>query len=251
MRESCITPVLRLELVSLKATIGLDYLLQDISLSIQSGEKVALVGASGAGKTSLLRLLNRLVSPSEGRIYVNGTLAENLSAVELRRQIVLSTQESKLLGMTVKEALSYPLRLQQLPEAEIRDRINTWTDLLRIPSEWFDKTELQLSLGQRQLVAIARSLILQPQVILLDEPTSALDLGLVNRLLSVLDELNRTQNLTIVIITHQLKSIEEFCDRILLMENGTIVEDIPATKNNWQRLSQKIVRLQQQETEWL
>ena len=251
MSDRPIAPVLRLELVSLKASIGSDYLLRDISLSIQPGEKVALVGASGAGKTSLLRLLNRLVSPNEGQIFVNGTLAEHLSAVELRRQIVLSTQESKLLGMRVKEALSYPLQLQQLSEAEIRARIDTWTDLLRIPSEWFDKTELQLSLGQRQLVAIARSLIMQPQVILLDEPTSALDLGLADRLLTVLDELNQTQNLTIIMVNHQLKLIEEFCDRLLLMENGTIVEDLPATKSNWHRLSQKILQLQQQESDWL
>ena len=251
MSDRPIPPVLRLELVSLRASVGSDYLLRDISLSIQPGEKVALVGASGAGKTSLLRLLNRLVSPSEGQIFVNGTLAEKCSAVELRRQVGLLSQESKLLGMTVREALSYPLQLQHLSEAQISARIDTWTDLLRIPVEWFNKTELQLSLGQRQLVAIARSLILQPQVILLDEPTSALDLGLSDRLLTVLDELNRTQNLTIIMVNHQLKLIEQFCDRLLLMENGTIAEDIPATKSNWHRLSQKILQLQQQESDWL
>ena len=246
-----LSPVLRLEQVGLRASIGSDYLLRDISLEIQPGEKVAVVGASGAGKTSLLRLFNRLVSPSEGKMFVNGTLAQNLSAISLRRQIVLSTQESKLLGMKVIEALQYPLQLQQLPEAEIRSRIDTWTNLLPIPSEWFGKTELQLSLGQRQLVAIARALIMQPQVILLDEPTSALDLGLADRLLRVLDELNQTQNLTIVMVNHQLELIAKFCDRLLLIEKGTIAEDLSATEANCQILSQKILQLQQQELDWL
>lgn len=248
--SDCLSPVLRLERVGLRATIGSDYLLRDISLEIQPGEKVAVVGASGAGKTSLLRLFNRLVSPSEGKIFVNGTLAQNLSVISLRRQIVLSTQESKLLGMRVLEALQYPLQLQQLPEAEIRSRIDTWTDLLPIPLEWFDKTELQLSLGQKQLVAIARALIMQPQVILLDEPTSALDLGLADRLLTVLDELNQTQNLTIVMVNHQLELIAEFCDRLLLIEGGAMTEDLPATEANCQKLSQKILQLQQQERDW-
>lgn len=241
---------LRLERVSLRATVGSALLLQDISLEIQPGEKVGIVGATGAGKTSLLRLLNRLVSPTQGKIYVNGALAEDLGILQLRRTIVLSTQEPKLMGMTVKEALDYPLRLQQLSEPEIRDRLDTWTNLLHIREEWFNKTELQLSLGQRQLVAIARALMMQPQVILLDEPTSALDLGTANHLLAVLNELNQSQNLTVVMVNHQLELIKDFCDRLLLIEGGILAEDVSATESNWQRLTQKIVQLQLEE-DWL
>ena len=244
-------PLLRLERVSLQATVGSDLLLQNISLEIQSGEKVGIVGASGAGKTSLLRLLNRLVSPTQGKIYINGALAKDLASIKLRRMVVLSTQEPKLMGMTVAEALSYPLRLQQLPDREIRDRLDTWTNLLRIPAEWLNKTELQLSLGQRQLVAIARALMMQPQVILLDEPTSALDLGTANHLLTVLNKLNQSQNLTVVIVNHQLELIKYFCDRLLLIEGGTLAEDVLATESNWQRVTQKIVQLQLQEEDWL
>lgn len=251
MSDRYLPPLLRLERVSLQATVGSALLLQDISLSIQPGEKVGVVGATGAGKTTLLRLLNRLVSPTQGKIYVNGALAEDLTTLQLRRLVVLSTQEPKLMGMTVKEALSYPLRLQQLSEPEIGDRLDTWTNLLRIPAEWFNKTELQLSLGQRQLVAIARALMMQPQVILLDEPTSALDLGTANHLLTVLNELNQSQNLTVVIVNHHLELIKDFCDRFLLIEGGTLAEDVLATESNWQRLTQKIVQLQLQEEDWL
>ena len=242
--------MLRLEKVSLQATVGSDYLLQDISFEIEPGEKVGLIGASGAGKTSLLRLLNGLVSPSEGIIYVRDVPQQQLKPTKLRRRIVLAPQEPKLLGMNVIDSLSYPLRLQQRSPAEIDSRIETCTKLLHIPTQWFSKTELQLSLGQRQLVAIARALIMQPQVILLDEPTSALDLGLANHLLNVLDELNRTQ-LSIIIVNHQIELIENFCDRLLFLDRGRLEYDFQATKVNWQRLREKLSQLQATQTDWL
>ena len=252
MNNQSIAPILHLEHVSVPATVGSDLLLQDISFKIQSGEIVGIIGGSGAGKTSLLRLLNRLISPCQGEIYIHNIPVEQLTPVQLRRKIILAAQEPKLLGMKVIDALSYPLQLQQLPESEISAQIDIWTDLLRIPTEWLNKTELQLSLGQRQLVAIARALIMQPEVILLDEPTSALDVGMANYLLTVLNDLNQSQNLTIMIVNHQLELIQEFCDRLLLLNQGILEEDVPATELNWQRLRQKILQLQKhQEQEWL
>lgn len=247
-----IPSILRLEQVSLRATIGSNLLLQDISLAIQPGDKMAIIGASGAGKTSLLRLLNSLVSPNLGRIYFQEQPRQKLTPIELRRRVVLVTQEPKLLGMNTLEALSYPLQLQKLAETEIRHRIDTWTDILRIAPEWLNKTELQLSLGQRQLIAIARALVMNPQVLLLDEPTSALDVGLANHLLKVLEDLNQKQKLTIVMVNHQLELINNFCDRILYLNAGRLEEDISATEANWQRLRQKLLQLQsEQEQEWL
>ena len=242
--------VLRLEQVSLQATIGLDFLLQDISFEIEPGQKTAIVGASGAGKTSLLRLLNGLVSPSQGTIYFQDVPIEQLKITELRRSVVLAPQEPKLLGMKVIDSLSYPWRLQRLSEAEIHCKIETWTKLLHIPTEWFDKTELQLSLGQRQLVAIARALIMQPQVILLDEPTSALDRGIANHLLNVLDELNQTQNLSIVIVNHQLELLENFCDRLLFLNRGRLEYDLIATRANWQKVREQFSQSQAKEADW-
>lgn len=242
------SPILDLEQVSLQ-TMG-SYLLQDISLTIQPGEIIGLVGASGSGKTSLLRLLNNLTSPSQGKISLGRQPFELYSAVELRRRLVLVPQEPKLLGMTVMETLSYPLKLQQ--GASGKKTIDTWINLLRIPPEWLSKTELQLSLGQRQLVSIARALIMQPQILLLDEPTSALDVGIANHLLKVLKKLNQEQNLTIMIVNHQLELIQDFCDRLLLLEHGILLQDTLATPSNWQAVSQQICRLQSEEArEWL
>jgi D-methionine transport system ATP-binding protein len=245
-------PILRLEQVMLQASVGSDLLLREISFTVQPGEIISIVGASGAGKTSLLRLLNGLVSPSQGKIYLEEVPVEEYTPVELRRRLVLTPQEPKLLGMKVLDALSYPLQLQQLSELEIRTQVDTWIDLLRIPAEWLVKNELQLSQGQRQLVAIARALIMKPQVILLDEPTSALDVGTATYLLKVLKKLNQDHNLTIMMVNHQLELIRDFGDRLLFFDRGNLLEDLPATTANWQTVSQKIVQLRSQEAEeWL
>jgi D-methionine transport system ATP-binding protein len=247
-----LSPILRLEQVMLQASLGAGLLLQDISIAVQPGEIINIVGASGSGKTSLLRLLNGLVSPSQGKIYLEEILFEEYTPVELRRRLVLAPQEPKLLGMKVIDTLSYPLQLQQLAESKIHVQVNAWLDLLHIPAEWLTKTELQLSQGQRQLVAIARALMMKPQVILLDEPTSALDIGTATHLLRVLKKLNQDQNLTIMMVNHQLELIQNFGDRLLLFNQGKLLEDLPATKINWQKVSQKIFQLQSEEAqEWL
>ncbi len=243
--------ILRLKNVSLQATVGSDFLLQDISCDLQSGKKIGVIGASGSGKTSFLKLLNRLVSPTTGEIFFKNISSQQFSAIELRRSVVLTPQEPKLLGMKAIEALKYPLKLQHLSEAEIRVRVDTWIDLLRIPESWLNKTELQLSLGQRQLVTIARALAMQPDVLLLDEPTSALDIRTATRVLQVLAETNLSQDLTIVIVNHQLELIKDFCDRLLFFQNGKLEHNVKADRDNWQMLREKLMRSRAaQEEEW-
>ena len=243
--------ILRLENVSLQATVGSDFLLQNISGDFKHGEITGIVGASGSGKTSLLKLLNCLVSPTQGKISIGNSLGENLSVIQWRRSIVLAPQEPKLLGMRAIDALTYPLKLQRLTESEIRQRVDTWTSLLKIPEEWLSKTELQLSVGQRQLVAIARAIIMQPQVLLLDEPTSALDVGTATYVLKVLAELNQSQGLTIIMVNHQLELIKGFCDRLLFLESGKLIEDFAPNDINWQIIQERLERSHlEQEREW-
>ncbi|MGL4618869.1 MAG: ATP-binding cassette domain-containing protein, partial [Chroococcidiopsis sp.] len=109
---------LRLEGVSLAATIGSQYLLQDISFETFLGDRIAIIGASGAGKTSLLRIVNRLSEPTTGSIYLEEKEYHQISAIQLRQQVMLVMQESKLLGMTVREALQYPLVLRRMPRSQ-------------------------------------------------------------------------------------------------------------------------------------
>ncbi|MGF1481332.1 MAG: ATP-binding cassette domain-containing protein [Cyanophyceae cyanobacterium] len=225
-------------------------LLQDISLTVFTGDRLAIVGPSGAGKTTLLRLLNRLSEPTSGAISLSGQPLGNVPVVQLRRQVVLVPQEPKLLGMTGQEALRYPLRLQQLSKAEIQQRLNTWTTKLNIPQAWLERTEHQLSLGQRQLVAIARALIMQPQVLLLDEPTSALDAGSARNLMAVLSE--RSPQQTIIMANHQLELVELWANRVLYLQNGQLLKDLPANRLNWKQLEEQVIQSQaQEEQEWL
>lgn len=232
--------IFKLKQVSLKADLGSAYLLHDISVQISRGDKVAIIGASGSGKTSLLRLFNRLSTPSTGEIYFATNFLTAVPPIQLRRQVALIPQEPKLLGMSVAEALNYPLQLQKLSSSEIKQRVATWLELLRIPSEWLNRNELQLSLGQRQLVAIARALVMQPQVLLLDEPTSALDVGTAQNLITILNQLNRDRDLTMVMVNHQLELMGNFADRILYLADGQLTEDLLATDAAWSRLSQKL-----------
>ena len=243
--------ILRLENVSLQATVGSDLLLKDLSGDFKRGEIIGVVGASGSGKTSLLRLLNRLVSPSQGKIVLANSLGKNLTAIQWRQLIVLAPQEPKLLGMKVRDALAYPLKLQRLAESEIRQRVDTWIDLLRIQEQWLNKTELQLSLGQRQLIAIARALIMQPKVLLLDEPTSALDVGTATYVLKVLKDINQSQDLTIVMVNHQLELIKGFCDRLLFLERGQLIEDVLANDDRYLAIQTRLERSHsEQKEEW-
>lgn len=244
-------PQLRLDSVSLTTPIASSYLLENISLTVNKGDRAAIVGPSGSGKTSLLRLINRLASPTSGTIYLENTEYRQIPAIELRRQVTLVLQESKLLGMSVREALCYPLKLRGMNATEIKQRMARAIDLLHLPQELLDRGELQLSTGQKQLVAIARSIILQPKILLLDEPTSALDAGTAARLLQVLIELSTNSETTILTVNHQLELAEQFCTRVLHLQGGKLLADLPSHQIDWQQLRQNIVEAEvAAEQEW-
>ena len=235
--------VLRLEQVSLKSPGGnpssSQYLLQDISFELFEFDCLGIVGAAGAGKTSLLRLLNRLNEPSGGKIFYQNRAIEQMPAVELRQQIMLVPQESRLLGMTVRQALAYPLLLRGLDQATIQQRLQDSLAQLQIPTDWLERTETQLSVGQRQLVSIARAVIAQPRVLLLDEPTSALDAGRAEQLLRMLKTLAGSS--AIVMVNHQLDILQQFCSRLLNLQQGRLIQDLPADQVNWTEIKQSLL----------
>ena len=243
-------PLLRIEGVSFKTPIAPNYLLENISFQVHKGDRIAIVGPSGAGKTTLLRLLNRLSSPTSGSIYLENKEYRQIGAIELRRQITLILQESKLLGMSVREALAYPLKLRGVNSSNIAERISGAIAQLHIPQEWLTRTELQLSVGQKQLVAIARAIILQPKILLLDEPTSALDAGKAHHLVQVLTELTNSQT-TILMVNHQLEIAQEFATRVLYFQHGKLLQDAMCDRINWGEMRQKLIKAEAQaEQEW-
>jgi D-methionine transport system ATP-binding protein len=243
------SPQLLLDRVSLNAALGAQPLLQDVSCKVAQGDRVAIVGASGAGKTSLLRLLNRLSETSQGQIFFEDQDIRQIPVISLRQQITLVSQESKLLGMTVRQALAYPLALRGMPKQTIQQRVNTWMEKLHIPQDWLDRTEVQLSVGQRQLVAIARGLIIQPKVLLLDEPTSALDAGRSHRLIEVLIQTAQTQQMTVLMVNHQLDLAEQFCTHILHLHQGRLVQDVAAAQMSWADLKQGLIAAEAQDAD--
>jgi D-methionine transport system ATP-binding protein len=245
-------PLFALEQVSLQASAGPYSLLQDLSFAVRPGARLGIVGPSGAGKTSLFRLLNRLEETSQGRIWFEGQDIRSIPVVQLRQQITLVSQETKLLGMTVRRALEYPLMIRGLDHQQIEQRLLYWTERLHIPTEWFDRTELQLSVGQRQIVSIARALMIQPKLLLLDEPTSALDAGRADYLVSVLRELAVSQTLTVAMVNHQLDLMEQFCDQLLLLQQGRLIQNLPAQQVNWPELKQTLIEEQEKVAEeWM
>lgn len=236
---------------SAKGAIPGTTILGDISFEVAKGDRITLIGPSGAGKSSLLRLLNRLSEPTSGKIYLDNQEIQTIPVLQLRRQIMLVPQEPKLLGMTVREALAYPLVLQQLGKSAIAQRIQTYGERLHIPENWLERTELQLSVGQRQLVAIARALICQPQIILLDEPTSALDAGTASHVLGVLADMADQDQITVLMVNHQLDMAKLFCNRILYLQTGQLMQDTSATNMDWNLLRDSLVKAQAQAAqEW-
>jgi D-methionine transport system ATP-binding protein len=233
--------LLRLEQVSLKAPVASHYLLENVSFAVFQGDFLGITGASGAGKTTLLRVLNRLSEVSQGQIFFEEQDIRQLPVIQLRQQISLVPQESKLLGMTVREALAYPLVLRGIGRKAIDQRLQTGIELMHIPTEWLERTEVQLSVGQRQLVALARSVILQPKILLLDEPTSALDAGRGEYVLSVLQELTETTSITILMVNHQLEFVQQFCNRLLYLHQGQLIQDLPAAQVDWLDVKQTLI----------
>jgi D-methionine transport system ATP-binding protein len=227
------------------------WLLQEISFQVSVGDRIALTGPSGAGKTSLLRLLNRLSEPTQGRLDWQGQPFGQIPVRQLRQHIALVPQESRLLGMTVQEALQYPLQLRGITPSVAQTRIAEWVERLHIPGEWLNRHELQLSVGQRQWVAIARALVTQPQVLVLDEPTSALDVGRSDQLIKVLMELSQTLQLATIMANHQLEIAEAFSDRMLHLDHGKLVQDARSSEVNWSQLRTDIRQSEAKEAqEW-
>ncbi|MGP1383203.1 MAG: ABC transporter ATP-binding protein [Thainema sp.] len=242
---------LRLNQVHVSAPNGPTEILHNLTFDVPAGAFALIVGPSGSGKTSLLRLLNRLSDPDQGSIFLGGQNIRQLPVLELRRQVVLVPQEPKLLGMTVEETLLYPLKLRGVAPRAAQAQMQPWLERLQIPSEWLERNELQLSLGQRQRIAIARALILSPPVLLLDEPTASLDLGQATSLLTLIAELTQFGNMTVLMANHQVELARSRCTYVVQLQQGKLVRSAPADQINWDEVKSDIIQAEQRaQDEW-
>jgi polar amino acid transport system substrate-binding protein/general L-amino acid transport system ATP-binding protein len=200
--------------------------LTDVNLTVEKGERIVICGPSGSGKSTLIRCFNRLEAHQEGDIVVNGIrLHDKMRNVgEVRKNVGMVFQHFNLFPhMTVlMNCMVGPMWIKGVSQADARKTALQFLERVRIP-EQADKYPVQLSGGQQQRVAIARSLCMQPAVMLFDEPTSALDPEMVSEVLETMTSLAR-EGMTMVCVTHEMAFARAVADRVIFMNAGQIVE---------------------------
>ena len=201
--------------------------LKNVSLTINDGDIYGIIGMSGAGKSTLVRCINMLERPTEGQILIDGVDMGSLSSKQLRdarRNITMIFQGFNLLMQrNCLKNICFPLELEGMKKEDAKKRALELLEIVGLP----DKEKAypaQLSGGQQQRIAIARALATNPKVLLCDEATSALDPNTTHSILNLIRDINKKLGITVIIITHQMSVVEETCNRVAILDNGTVVE---------------------------
>ena len=201
--------------------------LKNVSLTINDGDIYGIIGMSGAGKSTLVRCINMLERPTKGQILIDGVDMGSLSSKQLRdarRNITMIFQGFNLLMQrNCLKNICFPLELEGMKKEDAKKRALELLEIVGLP----DKAKAypaQLSGGQQQRIAIARALATNPKVLLCDEATSALDPNTTHSILNLIRDINKKLGITVIIITHQMSVVEETCNRVAILDNGTVVE---------------------------
>ena len=201
--------------------------LKHVHITVEQGEIFGIIGLSGAGKSTLVRCINLLERPDEGQVLFHGKDLMTMNSKELRQQrkkITMIFQHFNLLDQrTALENICFPLELVGTPKKEARKRAMELLETVGLPDK-ADAYPVQLSGGQKQRIAIARALATNPEVLLCDEATSALDPKTTRETLRLLQDINRNLGVTVIIITHDMKVIEEICGRVAILNHGVVAE---------------------------
>ena len=201
--------------------------LKSINLDIDKGDFYGIIGLSGAGKSTLIRLLNRLEEPTSGEILVEGkNILEfnNIELQEYRKKTGMIFQHFNLMSSrSVEGNIAFALEVANYPKDKIKPRIMELLKLVELEDK-IDSYPAQLSGGQKQRVAIARALANHPKILLSDEATSALDPKTTQNILSLLMDIQKKLNLTIILITHQMEVIRDSCNKVAVLDGGNVVE---------------------------
>ncbi len=225
-REMTVSDEVMIQIVNMHKWYGQFHVLKDINLTVNRGERIVICGPSGSGKSTMIRCINRLEEHQRGQIIVEGTeLTGDLKHIEtIRREVGMVFQHFNLFPhLTVLENLALaPIWVRKMPRAEAEEISMKYLERVKIP-EQAKKFPGQLSGGQQQRVAIARSLCMNPKVMLFDEPTSALDPEMIKEVLDVMIELAE-EGMTMLCVTHEMGFAKTVANRVIFMDVGEIIE---------------------------
>jgi general L-amino acid transport system ATP-binding protein len=218
--------MIQVEMQDVNKWYGAFHVLRDINLTVTRGERIVICGPSGSGKSTLIRCINRLEEHQKGRIVVNGTeLTNDLKRIDdVRREVGMVFQHFNLFPhLTILENCTLaPIWVKKMPKREAQEVAMHYLDRIKIP-EQAHKYPGQLSGGQQQRVAIARSLCMNPKIMLFDEPTSSLDPEMVKEVLDTMVSL-ATEGMTMLCVTHEMGFARQVADRVIFIDAGQIVE---------------------------
>ena len=201
----------------------------DVNLSIDEGAFVTIIGSSGCGKTTLLKMVNALVMPDEGDVLVHGQATSSVDPIELRRNIGYAIQGSVLFPhLTVEQNIAYvPTLLNSGDEDRTEAAVKKWMDIIGLPRDIMDRYPAELSGGQAQRVGIARALAASPDILLADEPFSAVDAITRASLQDEIKRIHEQTGITVLFVTHDIDEALDLGDRVLVMEAGRAVQFAP------------------------
>lgn len=210
-----------------ETTSGVVEAVNNVSLKIDKGDIFGIIGLSGAGKSTLVRCMNLLERPTSGQVLFDGVDLCTQSPAELRqtrRKISMIFQSFNLLSQrTALKNVCYPMEISGVPRAKQIEKAKQLLEIVGL-SDRLNAYPAQLSGGQKQRVAIARALATDPEVLLCDEATSALDPNTTRAILALLKEINETLGVTIIVITHEMKVVEQICNKVAVLDHGNVVE---------------------------
>ena len=224
--KSAISSEVMIEISQMNKWYGDFHVLKDIDLIVRKGERIVVCGPSGSGKSTLIRCINALEEHQEGTITVDGILlGKNLKNLDhIRAEVGMVFQNFNLFPhLTIRENLTLgPIWVRKMGKVEANEIAMQYLERVKIP-EQADKYPGQLSGGQQQRVAIARSLCMNPKIMLFDEPTSALDPEMIKEVLDVMVDLAET-GMTMIVVTHEMGFAKTIADEVIFMDEGDIVE---------------------------
>ena len=200
--------------------------LKDINLTIDDNDFVALIGHTGSGKSTLIQHLNGLLSPTKGKIYIDGIdiTEKNVKLVDIRKKVGLVFQysEYQLFEETIEKDIAFGPKNFGVEETEASQLVRNILPVVGLDESYLDRSPFELSGGQKRRVAIAGILVLDPKVLVLDEPTAGLDPQGAKEMMTLFMRLNREQNKTVLLVTHDMEHVMKYCDHVIVLDHGAV-----------------------------